>query len=193
MRSPVTDGAHVRKCRREEHVWERKPWYLPDRRVLSFSCSQDKFPLIANCAILLFYINFSPTGYFSLLSGKHSSTWNYYCARASGETQTVVNLGELWGGLCSLDGQSTGGAEGPIPALYRVLRRHRVTFTSLASSWLAREKMAAIDPGSEERRCKVRQCDVSSPEWCFMGERTQSLLEENGMWAENRIQCFLGS
>lgn len=93
------------------------------RKGLSFSCRlsslppprryQDKFPLIANCVILLFYINFSPTGYFSLLSGKHLSTWNYYSARASGETQTVVNLVELWWGLSSLDGQSTGGAEGP--------------------------------------------------------------------------------
>lgn len=62
----------------------------------SISCKQDKSPLIANCVILLVYINFSPTGYFSLLSGKHLSTWNYYCARASGETQTVVNLVELW-------------------------------------------------------------------------------------------------
>lgn len=57
---------------------------------------RDKSPLITNCAILLVCINFSPTGYFSLLSGKHLSTWNYYCARASGETQTVVNLVELW-------------------------------------------------------------------------------------------------
>lgn len=178
---------------KKEHVWSKKPRCLPERRGRSFFCYQDKFPLIANCAILLFYINFSPTGYFSLLSGKHSSTWNYYCARASGETQTVVNLGELWGGLCSLDGQSTGGAEGPILARYRVLRRHRVTFTSLASSWLAREKMAAIDPGSEERRCKVRQCDASSPEWCFIGGRAHSLLQENGMWAENRIQRCLGT
>lgn len=62
----------------------------------SVSRYQDKSPLIANCVILLFYINFSPTGYFSLLSGKHLSTWNYYYARASGETQTVVNLVELW-------------------------------------------------------------------------------------------------
>ena len=62
----------------------------------SVSHYQDKSPLIANCAILLVYINFSLTGYFSLLLGKHLSTWNYYCARASGETQTVVNLVELW-------------------------------------------------------------------------------------------------
>lgn len=76
------------------------------------SCHQDKSPLITNCAIALVYINFSPTGYFSLLSGKHLSSWNYYGARPSGGTQTVVNLAELWPGLSSLDGQSTGGAEG---------------------------------------------------------------------------------
>lgn len=62
----------------------------------SFSYYQDKSPLITNCAIPLFYINPNPTGYFSLLSGKHLSTWNYYCARAPGETHTAVNLVELW-------------------------------------------------------------------------------------------------
>lgn len=66
------------------------------RKGLSFSFHQNEFPLITNCVILLFYINFSLTGYFSLLSGKHLSTWNYYRAGASGETQTVVNLVELW-------------------------------------------------------------------------------------------------
>lgn len=114
------------------------------------SCYQDKSPLITNCVILLVRINFSPTGYFSLLSGKHLSTWNYYCARASGETQTVVNLMELWEGLSSLDGQSTGGAEGPILALYWVLKRRGLTCTSLASSCLALVQMAAIDSGLRE-------------------------------------------
>ena len=75
-------------------------------------------PLIANCVILLVCINLSQTGYFSLLSGTHLSPLNYYCARASGETQTLVNLMELWEGLSSLDGQSTGGVEGPIAGLY---------------------------------------------------------------------------
>lgn len=140
---------------------------------------QDKFPLIANCVILLFHINSSPTGYFSLLSGKHLSTWNYYSAGASGEAQTVVNLAELWRGLCSLDGQSTGRAEGPNPQpLYWVLRRHRLTFTSLAPSWAAREKMAAIDREAEERRRRqgevraARRISISGR--CFTGEIVRS-------------------
>lgn len=66
-------------------------WVLPPA-----PCFWDKSSLIANCAIPLVCINFSPTGYFSLLLGKHLSTWNYYCAKAPGEIQTAVNLVELW-------------------------------------------------------------------------------------------------
>lgn len=127
----LTDDTRVEEMQKKQHVKAEESWYLPDGEknqillppVLHQQPSsstlhehdQDKSPLIANCVILLFHINSSPTGYFSLLSGKHLSTWNYYSAGASGGAQTEVNLAELWQGLCSLDGQSTGRAEGPNP------------------------------------------------------------------------------
>lgn len=69
--------------------WAEKRTKVP---LPPFPLYQDKSLQIANCVIPLVYINFSPTAYFSLLSEKHLSAWNYCRAGASVETQTVVNL-----------------------------------------------------------------------------------------------------
>lgn len=100
-----TDDKHAEEIQNKSHLLVRQILRVRKKRgegeilcLLTSYVFQDKSWLIPNCVILLVCINLRPTGYFSLLSGKHLPIWSYESAsvRAPGETQTAVNLVELW-------------------------------------------------------------------------------------------------